>query len=1621
MSEVLDGEATQVTVNQRALVQKVLARYPEEFTVFRELVQNADDAGAENVEIEFQTKDYATKPPGDKMTNGIEHDLTNVKAFKWVVKNDGAAFEDGGWRRLTNIADGNPDDQKIGAFGVGFFSVFSITECPVVISGNRCKRMFYKGDQLMFDFGSYPETKWTTIEMEVKDEQLPMPKPFDLSTFFCTAVTFLTKVKRVTILFNGQLLSEITKFRGEAQKIEELPKELKKKSKSGTMTVKSVEMIPAQQVRVTLSKLGRSAGSKKSGVGKTAPEKEDANPTKRAGFFGRKNVEPNRAGTISRTSSTHANSSVVNYTIYSAHISSTPTEEMISGLLEATKKRPPSSFLYEAVHFTREEYQRAMADGNEEDSIGSVFRGVQALCSEKEEGHASRLFIGQSTAQTSGIAVHLSSRFTPTVERGSIDLALKDHLREEALYIMKCFTSRQSTPDSKVGELLQNAFFNCSTSPSFPILSNLGIRDSKDVRQPHTDFKPFMKERPVLDNALWLINSTMIEQLPERYAVTVYTFRDVKLELDSRTFSEEEMIACIGWWVRSFGIQSRQMSGAEVNTVWKDEFSPVAKFRSSSKSSPRTMMLSGINKFVDTRPRFSFVQNDDPLPPDTIPIPFTRSLDANQVMAALGWEPLTIVDWIRYLTGSGLDSPQDICKTAAFSERVLATLPNLWQSIQPTDKDKIIALLQSVACIPTNQGHRMPQNAYFPEADLFNELPVVQFQQPYIDYEVVLQALGVKRSLDWNWVKDRLVSDAECSMMRLVAYLQSVRQWMDPEEFMAVKQLAIFACEAAAEGQVRRCIHEVYRPDQFHRALELPVLVWGSGRTFSQFGVPEVGFDYLYEFGLRQHPPLNLIIEKASSTNATVRQHAYNFFVNHLEDYYEKYNPADFPNSSFLPCGKGNRPTQFGTPEEVFTSSEWEIFGFHTIHKSVLPRTQMKLKLKDRPSAAVIIKAMQTKSPPSIATAKKWFDLLARKGGFSSDDLALISEMEIVPVERDQSVATANGTIPESADPPAVAPNKCFYAVPDSTKEHHLAIFTYMDYRQPANSFLKMCGAKPNPDCSDIVEAMISNPQEYLNKIEMYLELKKGDKTQAYKSYLDDLRQVAAGFHSLSKELKTRMKRAPIFISFRKKRRVSDDQLSAESQQYALKHAHEILIADDLESHRLFGEHVFVGPKEEVFENFYRDHGSASLSSHVKHVVNYGGFVTDAEDLRYHVFDRLKIFLHDQDGTRRTNFNVSQWRERGAFTVKYCKTLKISKSLEFEHAKKTDDSTSWIPIEEQALAGIQQTQGKDTLWMIQQPDSGRKDWYDVAVALCRIIFTMHKTHDTLLLMTILDADLDDLRRRGYDVDNIRRNYDREVERVDQTAPDKSSRKKKEDGPPTRSSFHMPSWLKDLAGFKKKKNQPGDFVQDKKMDDRVASAVKMCKSDADMRSSNKDQDKSKGGNKQRDVKYCSSRQTDLERCRKDTTKNGMLVFKTPDQEDPPESSLEKFSGILEELGKLFDLSVEKLHIFWQPGDTELMGFNRNKAIYLNLAHFEDKHLPLPPDDDSRATTYAAWYFIIAHEIAHNIAFFHDEDHELLFSSIAQYRASHGSRMTDSEVNHWDLGFLDTPTFRIPSQS
>lgn len=1579
MALATNGDATgrlargKVNVNDRALVDKVLARYPKEFTVFRELIQNADDAHAESVEIEFQTKEYLVTDKGTARVN----DLNTIQLARWVMRNDGDAFTTKDWERITNIADGNPDERKIGAFGVGFFSVFSVTDCPIIISGGIRTRMFYENNELLVESGSYATARdWTTFEMDLKPEvDLTIPKPFDLSRFISTAVTFLVNVNNVTVLFNGSVLSKITKSRGEPTQIE-IPQGLKSTSPSNLFEVTSVKAI-AQQVTVNISGQAYRAGSNSHSFRKKS--KQHVDPATKPSFFGRKSSEANGYSILPDTS---AKNFSLDYTVYSADVCTRPPPRMARGIEVATKKKPPKTFLFEAVHFTSSEYESVQRDHDLMRCLNSVFMGPQGLFSERDGEHEAKLFVGQSTSETTGIAVHLSSRFIPTVERESIDLAngqvrkwneellyvggfmarliyergmsvvrnewssRPDQARKEGLFLMKSFTFR-SSPDSNVAGLLQKAFFECTPNLAFPIVSDLGVQDSKDVRKPNETFASFMKRRPVLDPVPEA--EGMITTLPKWYKVSDYTFRDIVDELNQRVFMEGEMVAFITWWIK-FCIAKWGDGNTDDRDEVKKQFNQASKrFRPTlRKSEHDTILISDIRKFVNGKGWGSYLRAEDPLPHDTIPISFTSRLDPLAVRTVLGWEGLSIVDWVQHIAVATLNPDYG---------RVLEILQSLWSSLKSPEREQIISLLQNVDCILTSRGLKKPSEAYFPEADLFGDLPVIQ---PSDFNEQMLQEFGVQSFIPWSGIKERL-PHPRCTPYQLAVYLDKTLDIMTAEERMELRQMAIFA---GTDGDLH-CIADLYTPAQWDADLKLPVIKWTD--TYARNG-STVYLERLIRLGLKTHPRLDVIIRKASSQDSSMRKAAFAFLVAHLNSFYSNYDPADFQHVAFVPCGKSTH-VQLGTPEQVFTSSDWELFGFKRLHYSVDKKEAARLlKIKDRPPASAIVKVLRENPPRDNKEAQSWFELLSRKGGFTADEIKEMAELKIVPIHTGGDASLVSW----------VQPRQCFLEKPDDSNVHHRQLFNFVMFNPAASTFLKWCGAKPKPDYNDISEALLQDPLAYL------------DKAKSLK-YLDDLRQVAVGYHNLSTETRTKMKNAEIFLGYCRTGGQNASP-SAESTQCALRRAREILIADDMESHRLFGEYVLVAPKEEVFDNFYRAMGSANLSVHVSHTIEMEGILSkNGEDLRSHILHRLNIFLYDQENTRRSDVQVDEWHKPEHFKVKYCKRLRITKCLDFEDALEGDRSKLTTLCD--ALAGIERTrEGNHILWVADDGSESRPDWYDMSVALCRLLFKTRRAHDVSSLMTILDASLDDLRRRGYEVDDMSMPMPMAIVTptvVRSPSPDRLPII-------SRSPRQFQGWLRDARHlvvelFTHRKKSGGRFLS-AEMEQLMDEALKLCsRDDGNLdRTIHQSAEHAKRGKKQCDVKYCSaSRVTDLKYCRR--TQCDMAVFKATGSNDPPLEELEAFSGVLRNLAQMFDLKPVQLHIFWQGDDVELMGFNRNRVIYLNLAHFKEKHFEkLSSDDHGKADVYGAWFLIIAHEIAHNKAFWHNEDHELLFTALVQSR-------------------------------
>ena len=172
------GGEERVEVNQRALIDKILARYASAGAVYRELLQNSNDAEATEAEIYFTTSRDETirgVPTTDRAATkaqsvDAENKGRNVVSTvgKEVVtnvtyRNNGLRFRPQDWSRLKKIAEGNPDESKIGAFGVGAYTMFSICEEPMVLSGTQALAFFWKGDALW--------TKTITTTQRSKDDE----------------------------------------------------------------------------------------------------------------------------------------------------------------------------------------------------------------------------------------------------------------------------------------------------------------------------------------------------------------------------------------------------------------------------------------------------------------------------------------------------------------------------------------------------------------------------------------------------------------------------------------------------------------------------------------------------------------------------------------------------------------------------------------------------------------------------------------------------------------------------------------------------------------------------------------------------------------------------------------------------------------------------------------------------------------------------------------------------------------------------------------------------------------------------------------------------------------------------------------------------------------------------------------------------------------------------------------------------------------------------------------------------------------------------------------------------------------------------------------------------------
>ena len=111
-------------------LKNILTDYKDGLTIIKELIQNADDAGATEINICFDARCHTS----DRKSLFF-HDMAESHGPALVVHND-AIFTEEDFTNITKLAGGTKQNSslKIGKFGIGFCSVYHITDVPSFVS-----------------------------------------------------------------------------------------------------------------------------------------------------------------------------------------------------------------------------------------------------------------------------------------------------------------------------------------------------------------------------------------------------------------------------------------------------------------------------------------------------------------------------------------------------------------------------------------------------------------------------------------------------------------------------------------------------------------------------------------------------------------------------------------------------------------------------------------------------------------------------------------------------------------------------------------------------------------------------------------------------------------------------------------------------------------------------------------------------------------------------------------------------------------------------------------------------------------------------------------------------------------------------------------------------------------------------------------------------------------------------------------------------------------------------------------------------------------------------------------------------------------------------------------------
>ncbi|TAQ89274.1 hypothetical protein B7494_g2422 [Chlorociboria aeruginascens] len=1391
-----DEEA--VTVNTRALIDKVLSRYSGEWTTLRELLQNAADAQATKVTIKFESLPSPHIPLSNttEKSDIIKHVLLHHTLHRLVVTNDGQPFGVNDWSRLKRIAEGNPDETKIGAFGVGFYSVFADCEDPFVSSGNEAMAFYWKGNSLFTRKLQLPAEKGnpnTSFVLDYRNNTTPMPNLLSISQFLATSLTFVA-LQHIELWVDDWKITSLQKKAAPSIAIP-IAKDVETKTKEGLMKIRGLDRASVQMDATFMNVVGwKPSISVKSEYGGNNPE----TPSLKS-FFSRLTASTSHATLkikalrdekaiqeVVLEDLTALTTSNIFLRVTTAVIVTSISASFASELERATKKPPPKTTELAILTSSYDETAASMKDTTVAKAV-DIFASVLPV--RKPGG---RVFIGFPTHQTTGGGMHLSApSVIPTVERESIDLnarwvrtwniemlrvagimarlafasemadlsakvmrateaagrgnkVSKDEIVKfmpEALHTINTFTFGDSTPSTKVSQIIEEAFWTAYKKPSIEIYSTCGILQTTHVRLGTEDLSGFVEGIPVVPDAL--ANGGFVKKLKDFGLISEITISDIKKELSAKALSQDQLLQFIQWAGHKAIIGD--VDGPTIRSLLDVAVATIGE----SEGYGGIVALGSIKNYLNVNK----ISPDVPTPPTTIPFQFTRHMPVDELQA-LGWEALEIVPWLRFLIESRASLPptQNLTTSPQFAAVVLQVISKAWEPLSQSSRATVISLLQPITVIPTKLGMKKPGESFFQNVKLFDDLPTV-VSCPGVK-EKVFAAIGVRKTVDLETIFSRLLSPTEAQQsehssnnrhVELIKYLASVRDDIPSDDLKRLKEYPICPAEAGprdmefTKGTSKLFrVSELFEPKSNLRELGFPILQWpgppGSYRANNKEG------QFLSHLGLRFAPTVPELIDLMTSEDLILREKARIYYIaNHHINGYGAFNIAS-SQARFLPLQSDEKC--LASPTECFTNEGCAILGFSILSRQLLPHAN-KFGVAMDPPIIECIKRLIDNPPQNYRDAVVRFNYFAsRLGEISQTSVLKLGGARIVPItSRKHSVSGYTDEKRGDHELKLVTPRQCYLGGSSTYND----LFDFVDFGSDANAFLMKCGSKTEPTKLELAAQVCQEPARILGIMqssEKYLAL--------LGKLADDLPQLRRD-HALFKQMqKSKFLLASVEISSNENKQKPteedsdmDEMEDAPIKQYQLALPSEIVVVDDYSSYRLFKKSLLCAPQEDKLEDFYIALGSSELSSLVQEDLQVGKLAEKqgaTVTLRTHLLERSKLFLHEFP--REIIKHDNRWLDKNL-------TVQIVAAISLRRTLRTQRNMSHV--EKKTAACRHERHNGWTLYVTAEYDT-----YQISSAICKLLLERPTQQAYITFETLLTLNLLQLKNRGYNVERILR-------------------------------------------------------------------------------------------------------------------------------------------------------------------------------------------------------------------------------------------------------------------------